>query len=511
MFRGHPPVLVALEAAALLGFLVCAAVFLQTRESDGQLVPLDPNALIAGPSFERWYGIFFQEHHVGFSVSRTSSTVDGGQLFEQRSSFRFAAAGQVQEVITAGAATVDAEGRLQRFDFFMAADPVRLSVEGAVQGNEIVMDVNQAGETSELRFPVSKPPQVGLSFERVLRAQELAPGLSFQVPYFDPVTLAEGQMDVKVVDVEIVPGTAEEAWWLQRNFSGVETRMLVTGSGEVLREESALGLQSVRMSREDAQDVPTTEGPVDLIAQSAVRVEGSIPSARQTTHLTLGLQGAAGERVPPFPPFQLRKDDVITIRQPATSELQAGTPLAVDLAENPDLEEWVTQTPTISSAHPEIVTKAEALTADAPDRLAAARAIAQFVDEYVEDVPVVGVPNGLDVLRRGQGDCNEHTALFVSLARAVKIPARIAAGVVYSDRVPGTAGLGAFYYHAWPEIQMAPDQPWIAIDPTFGQFPADATHVKLVEGDLDRQIEIMSYMGRLGFKVISSDTSPVVP
>jgi transglutaminase-like putative cysteine protease len=93
----------------------------------------------------------------------------------------------------------------------------------------------------------------------------------------------------------------------------------------------------------------------------------------------------------------------------------------------------------------------------------------------------------------------------------VKIPARIAAGVVYSDRVPGTAGLGAFYYHAWPEVRMAPDQPWIPVDPTFGQFPADATHVKLVEGDLDRQIEIMAYMGRLGFKVLSSSTKHAEP
>ncbi|MBK9646094.1 MAG: hypothetical protein IPO67_13240 [Deltaproteobacteria bacterium] len=42
------------------------------------------------------------------------------------------------------------------------------------------------------------------------------------------------------------------------------------------------------------------------------------------------------------------------------------------------------------------------------------------------------------------------------------------------------------------------------VDPTFGQFPADATHVKLVEGDLDRQIEIMGVMGRLGFRLIEA-------
>ena len=40
------------------------------------------------------------------------------------------------------------------------------------------------------------------------------------------------------------------------------------------------------------------------------------------------------------------------------------------------------------------------------------------------------------------------------------------------------------------------------VDPTFGQVPADATHIKLVEGDLDRQVEIMGVMGRLGFALV---------
>ena len=501
MLRGHPPLLVAIELVSSVAFVVLAVLFTQNSDSGGQLVPLDPSALVAGPSRERWYGIYFQEHHVGFSVSRTSDTVDGGQLFEQRSSFRFAAAGQVQEVITAGAATVDTEGRLERFDFFMAADPVRLSVEGAVQGNEIVMDVNQGGETSELRFPVSRPPQVGLSFERVVSQQELAPGTTFLVPYFDPVTLAEGEMEVQVEGVEIVPGTAEEAWWLSREFSGVETRMLVTASGEVLREESAMGLQSVRMPREEAQAVPSEAGPVDLIAQTAVRAEGRIAQPRSVQSLALGILGDAGDRVPAFPPFQTRDGDTLYTRAAGPEHLVSGTPIAADPEALPEVAPWLAQTPTITATHPEVVERAAEVIGDAADRLDAARRLVSFVDTYVEDIPVVGVPNGLEVLRRGQGDCNEHTALFVSLARAAGIPARIAAGVVYSDRVPGTAGLGAFYYHAWPEIRLAPGEPWIALDPTFGQFPADATHVKLVEGDLDRQIEIMAYMGRLGFKV----------
>ena len=507
MLRGQPLHLVAFEAVCLVAFLALAAIVTGAPPDTGHLVPIDPKALVTGPSKEQWFGVFFQEHHVGYSMSRSSNTVDGGQLYEQRASFRFAAAGQVQEVITAGAATVNADGGLLRFDFFMAADPVRMSVEGAVRGSEIVMDVNQAGETSTLRFPVSRPPQVGLSFQRTLAERELKQGLRFEVPYFDPVTMAEGQMEVEVTGVEIVPG-GEEAWWLERDFQGVSTKMLVTSSGELLREESALGLQTVRMSREEAQDIPTQGRPVDLIAKTAVHLDGRIKRPRSATLVHLQVTGEAADRVPAFPPLQTRIGDVLTIHAAPSEMLVAGTPLAADPDADPDVEQWLLDTPTIPAAHREMRIKAEELVAGAPDRLTAARKLLDFVDKYVEDVPLVGVPNGLDVLKRGQGDCNEHTALYVSLARAARIPARIAAGVVYSDRVPGTAGLGAFYYHAWPEIRLGPDEDWIPVDPTFGQFPADATHVKLVEGDLERQIEIMAYMGRLGFAVADGPGSP---
>jgi transglutaminase-like putative cysteine protease len=63
---------------------------------------------------------------------------------------------------------------------------------------------------------------------------------------------------------------------------------------------------------------------------------------------------------------------------------------------------------------------------------------------------------------------------------------------------------GGFYYHAWPEVYLGESQKWVPVDPTFGQFPADASHVKLVEGDLDKQVEILGVMGRLGFKLVES-------
>jgi transglutaminase-like putative cysteine protease len=160
--------------------------------------------------------------------------------------------------------------------------------------------------------------------------------------------------------------------------------------------------------------------------------------------------------------------------------------------------EEVEPTATLPAAHPDVVARARAVVGDAPDRLEAIRRIHRFVYEYVEKVPTIGVPNGLEVLRARRGDCNEHTALFVSLARAAGIPSRIAAGLVYSRRIGDTP---AFYYHAWPEVELGG---WLPVDPTLDQFPADATHLKIVNGDLDRQVEIMGLLGRVRLAVVEA-------
>jgi hypothetical protein len=37
---------------------------------------------------------------------------------------------------------------------------------------------------------------------------------------------------------------------------------------------------------------------------------------------------------------------------------------------------------------------------------------------------------------------------------------------------------------------------WLAVDPTLNQFPADATHIALARGGLDRQTAVLPLLGR---------------
>ena len=63
----------------------------------------------------------------------------------------------------------------------------------------------------------------------------------------------------------------------------------------------------------------------------------------------------------------------------------------------------------------------------------------------------------------------------------------------------GIAVKNGFYYHAWPEVWLGG---WVAVDPTFHQFPADATHIRFVTGNLDRQSEILKLVGKLRVEIL---------
>jgi transglutaminase-like putative cysteine protease len=148
----------------------------------------------------------------------------------------------------------------------------------------------------------------------------------------------------------------------------------------------------------------------------------------------------------------------------------------------------------IQSSDPKIISVARRIVGAERDPRIAAERINRWVHDSLKKQITFGVPSALQVLQARSGDCNEHTQLFVALARAVGLPARIAAGLAYVD--------GKFFYHAWPEVLL---DDWVAVDPTFGQFPADAAHLRFVTGGITRQTELLRLMGNLKIDVLATN------
>jgi hypothetical protein len=481
--------LTVLEGVFVASFVALAT--LAVGRSSPPLAPIDVAALSVGATEERWQGIFLQDVHVGYAVTRESATAAGGRVFQEQSAFRIAAMGQAQQVLTAGTAVTGPDGHLQTFDFLLSA-PTKLVGRGEILPGKLHLEIVQDGEVRSLDIPMKEAPALSLTLAAQLRGRTLAPGDTFTIPYFDPLTMTNAPA-VMTVEAPEVLASGESAFWVRTKFGSVETRRLVDAAGDTLREESAMGLRAQRMTRDEAMAI-SGEDPPDLVALSAVPLTGSLADARNAKSVTLRIAGVDPTAIPSEPPLQTRDGDAVTISVPLLQEIPH-VPLPAPGAGGPD----TAPTLSIQSTHPEIVARARDVVGDSTDRLEVARKLLDFVYGYVQKVPTMGIPDGLTVLRTGRGDCNEHTALFVSLARAVNLPARIAAGLVYSDRLGN-----AFFYHAWPEVDFGGSVGWVPVDPTFGELPADATHLKLVTGDLDQQVQIMALMGRIRLDLVAS-------
>jgi transglutaminase-like putative cysteine protease len=99
--------------------------------------------------------------------------------------------------------------------------------------------------------------------------------------------------------------------------------------------------------------------------------------------------------------------------------------------------------------------------------------------------------SAVDVLRNRKAECQGHAYLFAALARAAGIPTRIVNGLVYSEAHAG------FLFHTWNEAWIA-GRGWRPVDATFGQPHADATHVKLVEGETPGElVPLAGLVGRV--------------
>jgi hypothetical protein len=49
---------------------------------------------------------------------------------------------------------------------------------------------------------------------------------------------------------------------------------------------------------------------------------------------------------------------------------------------------------------------------------------------------------------------------------------------------------------------------WLPVDPTLNEFPADATHVRLARGGLDRQAAILPMIGKIRMSILEARARP---
>ena len=247
-------------------------------------------------------------------------------------------------------------------------------------------------------------------------------------------------------------------------------------------------------AREEALAGISGAAPIDLVMKTRIPLDRRIDDPRALAKLSLRMTGGARERVPDDPPRQRVESGLLhIIQEPVPHAAASGMPPRG--ADAPALAAYTDPSPFVESDDPAIVSLAQGIVGDEQDPVAAARKLVDWVTTQIDKEPSLTVPSAREVAKSRRGDCNEHAVLLTALARAVGIPARVVAGTVYGDL--GSPGDEGFYYHAWSELWLGS---WVSADAVFGQMPADATHVKLLEGGPERHMALAEVIGQLEFQ-----------
>jgi len=448
-------------------------------------------------SAAQWKGVYYRGEKIGFVVGQTIPLEDGYELQED-GELLMTLLGSSSAARIRTAVRVERDFSLRSFTFSLDPGTGPIQVEGTLQGRLLELRVTTSSGTRTESRELPEAPLLALNLSRRLAAAGLAAGDRHRFTVFDPATLRNAPLVLEVKGREVVraAGRPVPAFRVDMTFEGVSSSSWITDTGEVVREESALGLVVVKETRERAI-ARTVPGDVrtDMLQAAAV-----VPNSRQriddpatVDRLQLRLEGATVSGPELQGAGQTVAGDVITIED--STDRKPGAP-------DPEAGRFLDPEPLIESDAPEIVAEATHALQGVRGSRARAERLVRHVNALLEKKPTVSIPSAREVLRTRIGDCNEHTALYVAMARASGIPARVAVGLVYLR--------GAFYYHAWPEVHLEEGGRglWLPVDPTLNQFPADATHLRLARGGLDRQAAILPLVGKLKMTILEVKAKP---
>jgi len=439
--------------------------------------PLDPTPFLR----KDWYGVYLKNDKVGFaevSASRemrgevptveigirlTLKFVMNGEKVEMRIEERnvFASAG-LQELLEAHSVQTSSSETVER--------------TGTREKDGFVLRTKQGKEQSEQEtVPLPRETLSDYFCAEGLAFAGATAGTKRKVPSFDldDGTETENEFEVVGVDVGFAGGIRTKEIEIRQTDgkTGEKCTVRVSSRGTV-REAEFAGAFVIRQEPEAlAKDLQYSG---DLFTKGLLHIARKLGDPRAVRALVLRLRGAD-------PALKLPSDARQTVTKAEDGALlvtfrfevaREGLPAVAD----GDSRDALRSTTEYPCTNPEIQALARKAVGDAANPEEKVRRLVAFVDGYVEDEDCNTSLSALDVLRNRKGDCSEHTVLFIALCRALGVPAREITGLMY-----GGDELGAFGGHAWAEVAL--DGRWVSADPTWGEFPVDATHIKLDEGD----------------------------
>ena len=448
-----------------------------------------------------WYGLYLNGQKSGWSKTDIEVHDDKTISISEDAVIRVSMAGMHQDMQFNSKRVYAPDGSLMRIDSTVD-DPSGKSVFVAiVSGDKLKFTSTVAGTSNEEDLPRPKETLDDILKQRNLVGPDAKVGDKLTFNYFEPLYKKElhGQSTIVKEEQRRFDGALTNVFVVKTKVDALnlDTLSYVTENGTLLEDVTA-GFITMRLEpKQMAKDVTYSN---DVTVANAVMLDHPIADPRTRQELHLQLDG-------PLTNEHIYNDE----RQHMAAEnghfdftshalsLKGFKSPKIPLKLDANVAQWLKPTMFVQSNDPRLIAKAKEIIGDETDAEAISEKLCHWVYQHVESRYSARLTNALEVLNSLEGDCTEHSVLFVGLARAAGLPAREVAGLVYvNEPEPG------FFFHQWAKVWIGK---WIDVDPTFDQPVADTTHIKLSEGDLLAQTRLIPVIGRIKIKVLDNETA----
>lgn len=455
-----------------------------TESSFRELIPRDIEV-------DAWKSLYISDQWAGYvhtTMGPYQEREREGFLINGVSYLRFNMFEQLKEIEINTVQVLDTAFRVLKFEARISG-MARIIITGKRLGDHLLVEIMHNRSKYRKVFEGEDDFFLENSILSIYRGKGLKKGDSYNLNLFNPLTLTAEPTRVEVIEKE------GDLFVLETKYAGLSSRSWVGREGQVVREETANGWVMKLETKEEIEAYlkENLGHGVDILRDAAVITRRKLKNPRELDYLKLRVSGIDMTDFPMDGQRQSLLDETGGI-----VEIRALSPDMEEVMTLPyegrELREYLKPSIWIQCRDPKLRSKAIEIIGDETNSWEAVKRLSKWVHENVEKSFSVGIPVATSVLVNREGDCNEHTVLFVALARACGIPTEMSAGFVYLE--------DGFYYHAWPKAYVGK---WVHVDPTFGQFIADATHFELVSGDFSAQTKLALTMGKIHMEILEAE------
>lgn len=481
-----------LAALALLAFLGgCASQYF--RESEAPPPQAPKYSLAELPQPEYWTGIVFNGAKIGFSHTRVTPAAGG--LYDVHGeavlSFRFL--GVEKRVQVRSLDTVDSGARLVRFAYHYLLDDTEQDVSGEVGGGRLLYRVATGGRSPEQKEePLTEPLYPAGALGLLPLLEGLAVGKVFRWSVFNGETQAITLADQRILAYEASDLFSGSAFKVQTDMLGLHTTTWIDARGLPVLELGMNGVIISALEEERTAKTYLTSAAVNkdeaILGWSLIKAPLPLSDPRRAQLMRFALLDLAGSRSPLTDSRQRCASsarDLVCEIDAGRTTVEDGTGAAALLP-----------SATVQSRDPIVRNLALSIAGQRASADEKIEAVLGWLDRNIAK-EAIDTFSALDVLDARRAECQGHAYLYAALMRALGVPTRVVNGLVYSG------DFGGFLYHTWAESLT--EGGWRAVDPTFSQPRADATHIALVRGEtLAELTPLIDWVGNTRIKVLEA-------